>query len=59
MKIIVVNKKEEQIGSTFILQENQVFQTGQSITHDDQLFKIEGMKVEFPHYIFLFVKKIK
>lgn len=59
MKIIVVNKKEEQIGSTFILQENQTFQTGQTITHSDTLFKIENMKIEFPHYIYLFVKKVK
>lgn len=59
MKIIVVNKKEEQIGLSFGLDEPQAFKTGQTITHDNQLFKIKNMKVEFPHYVFLIVKKIK
>lgn len=59
MKIIVVNKNEEQIGSTFFLQENQVFQTGQGLVHEDQFYMIKDMKIEFPHYIYLFVKKVK
>lgn len=58
MKILVLNKKEEQIGSSFILQEDSSFETGQTIFHGGVQYKIKKIRVE-SHYVFLIVKKLE
>ncbi len=59
MKIIVVDKNMYQIGNTFGLQDGKSYECGQIIAHDDCLYKIKSIKVEYSHYIYLIVKPVK